>query len=166
MKKEKTNDLKGQELPSVKEALRVWNNYHSRVRNDRNYSTVTICDEWYLFSNFYYWYIDNVVDGWHLDKDILGGNEYSPDNCIFVPREVNQLFRKVPTSLSTGVVVNHKGYQAQAKFGKRVYKFGTYPTIEEAHAAYFSGRKSYIYKLSQKYKAYPKLSAVLLQKSK
>ncbi|MCW9463082.1 hypothetical protein PIA91_04115 [Klebsiella michiganensis] len=166
MKKEKTNDLKGQELPSVKEALRVWNNYHSRVRNDRNYSTVTICDEWYLFSNFYYWYIDNIVDGWHLDKDILGGNEYSPDNCIFVPREVNQLFRKVPTSLSTGVVVNHKGYQAQAKFGKRVYKFGTYPTIEEAHAAYFSGRKSYIYKLSQKYKAYPKLSLVLLQKSK
>ncbi|WP_142631663.1 hypothetical protein [Raoultella ornithinolytica] len=166
MKKEKTNDLKGQELPSVKEALRVWNNFHSRVCNSINYSTVTICDEWYLFSNFYYWYIDNVVDGWHLDKDILGGNEYSPDNCIFVPREVNQLFRKVPTSLSTGVVVNHKGYQAQAKFGKRVYKFGTYPTIEEAHAAYVSGRKSYIYKLSQKYKAYPKLSLVLLQKSK
>ncbi|HHT0329179.1 TPA: hypothetical protein ACTW5P_000862 [Raoultella planticola] len=166
MKKEKINDLKGKELPRVKEALRVWNNYHSRVRNDRNYSTVTICDEWYLFSNFYYWYIDNVVDGWHLDKDILGGNEYSPDNCIFVPREVNQLFRKVPTSLSTGVVVNHKGYQAQAKFGKQVYKFGTYPTIEEAHAAYVSGRKSYIYKLSQQYKAYPKLSLVLLQKSK
>ena len=70
MKREKKNDLKGQALPRVKKALRVWNNYHSRVRNDINYSTVTICDEWYLFSNFYYWYIDNVVDNWHLDKDI------------------------------------------------------------------------------------------------
>ena len=165
MKKEKRNDLKGQELPHVKQALRVWNNFHSRVRNNINYSTVTICDDWYRFSDFYYWYVENVVDGWHLDKDILGGNEYSPSNCIFVPREVNQLFRKVPTSLSTGVVVNQKGYQAQATFDKKVHRFGTYPTIEEAHAAYVVGRKSYIYKISQQYKAFPKLSAVLLQKS-
>ncbi|MGG7348372.1 hypothetical protein ACQ7CM_24445, partial [Escherichia coli] len=93
MEKEKRNDLKGQELPHVKQALRVWNNFHSRVRNNINYSTVTICDDWYRFSDFYYWYVENVVDGWHLDKDILGGNEYSPSNCIFVPREVNQLFR-------------------------------------------------------------------------
>ncbi|HIH9947480.1 TPA: hypothetical protein ACYVFR_004340 [Klebsiella pneumoniae] len=166
MKKGKRNDLKGQRLPRMKEALRVWNNFHSRIRNNVNYSTVNICDDWYLFSNFYYWYIDNVVDDWHLDKDILGRNEYSPSNCIFVPREINQLFREVPTSLSTGVVVNHKGYQAQATFDKKVHKFGTYPTVEEAHTAYVAERKSYIYELSQKYKAYPKLSAVLLQKSK
>ncbi|NIG74215.1 hypothetical protein F3J34_11465 [Klebsiella sp. Ap-873] len=166
MEKEKINDLKGQALPCVKEALRVWNNFHSRVRNDSNYSTVTICDDWYLFSNFYYWYVDHFVKDWHLDKDILEGKEYSPDNCIFVPREVNQLFRKVPTSLSTGVVVNHKGFQAQARFNKIMHKFGTFPTVEEAHEAYLIGRKAYIYKLSQKYKAYPKLSTVLLHKSK
>lgn len=166
MGKIKTNDLIGKKLTDKDNALRVWNNFHSRVLNNTNYGNVTICEDWYVFSNFYNWYMDNYEAGWHLDKDILGGNEYSPSNCIFVPREVNQLFRKVPTSLSTGVVVNHKGYQAQATFDKKVHKFGTYPTIEEAHAAYVVGRKSYIYKISQQYKAFPKLSAVLLQKSK
>ncbi|WP_202307403.1 hypothetical protein [Dryocola clanedunensis] len=165
MRKVKINDLIGQKLTDKEKALRVWHNFHSRVLNNSNYANVTICEEWYVFSNFYNWYIDNYVAEWHLDKDILGGDEYSPSNCIFVPREVNQLFRVVPTSLSTGVAVNHKGYQAQATFDKKVHKFGTYPTIEEAHAAYVVGRKSYIYKLSQQYKAYPKLSAVLLQKS-
>lgn len=51
-KGKKRNDLKGQELPHVKQALRVWNNFHSRVRNNINYSTVTICDDWYRFSDF------------------------------------------------------------------------------------------------------------------
>ena len=31
MEKEKRNDLKGQELPHVKQALRVWNNFQEYV---------------------------------------------------------------------------------------------------------------------------------------
>lgn len=53
---------------------------------------VEVCDEWLNFQNFAKWFDDNYIDGWHLDKDILGdGMLYSPDVCRFVPQEINNV---------------------------------------------------------------------------
>lgn len=47
-------------------------NMHNRVLKRSNYSTITICDEWYTFSNYLKWFCENMVEGWDLDKDLKG----------------------------------------------------------------------------------------------
>lgn len=55
------------------------------------YRDVTVCNEWLIFSNFRKWWIENHVDGWQLDKDILSPHNkvYSSDTCIYVPSWLN-----------------------------------------------------------------------------
>ena len=56
----------------------------------KTYIGVTVCDEWKSFMAFRKWWIENHVDGWHLDKDLLTDNrQYSPKNCIYIPRWLN-----------------------------------------------------------------------------
>lgn len=56
---------------------------------------VRVCDEWLCYSTFSYWFYDNYIEEYHLDKDILQKdiptNEkiYSPNTCIFVTRLEN-----------------------------------------------------------------------------
>lgn len=60
---------------------------------DKNptYKDVTVCNDWLIFSNFRKWFIENHVDGYELDKDLLiiGNREYSPTSCVFVPNWIN-----------------------------------------------------------------------------
>lgn len=54
------------------------------------YLNVSVCDEWHRFSTFRIWWLQNQVDGWQLDKDLLSDDEiYSPESCIFVPSWLN-----------------------------------------------------------------------------
>ena len=159
MKKEKVNDLKGIRKPELyKQAYSRWSNIHWRVEHDPNYSGVTICTDWYIFSLFYKWYAENYSEGWQIDKDILGGNEYSPNNCIFVPCEVNLLYRDVKTSIQKGVVKNNKGYQSQITIGGINQKLGTFETIEDASRAYETARTERIKALSVQY---PQLKSII-----
>ncbi|OAT77422.1 hypothetical protein A9B99_22025 [Mangrovibacter phragmitis] len=155
---EKINDLKGNKGKYHKEALRAWHNIHHRVLNCPSYTNVLICEEWYTYSNFYKWFSNNYVAGWDIDKDIKGGNEYSPSNCLFVPKEVNLLFRNVDTRYDKGVVRNGEGFQAQITIDRKNEKLGTYQTIEQAHAAYEVARTERLKKLSLQY---PSLSNII-----
>jgi len=155
---EKNNDLKGQKTKHHKKALNAWHNMHRRVRNDPSYDGVTICDEWYIYSNFYSWYEEHVVDGWHIDKDISGCHKYSPDTCVFVPVEVNMLFRDMKTQFMKGVVSNTQGYQSQISVDGKIKKLGTFDTIEKAHAAYLNARTERLHELVIKY---PVLNSIL-----
>jgi len=61
--------------------------YHAKRQT---YSGVTVCEEWRPFSSFRSWWLANQVDGWQIDKDLVGdGKLYSPDTCIFVPAWLN-----------------------------------------------------------------------------
>lgn len=61
-----------------------------RHKSSPTYARVTVCDEWLSFMSFRSWWIENQVDGWQLDKDIIGdGLEYSPLKCIYIPSRVN-----------------------------------------------------------------------------
>jgi len=54
------------------------------------YQDVMVCDDWHRFVNFRDWWIENQVDGYALDKDIIGdGMKYDKHSCIFVPSWLN-----------------------------------------------------------------------------
>lgn len=165
---EKINDLKANRnsYSLYDEAYRSWHNMHHRVTHVKTYSNVSICDDWYIFSNFYDWFEPNYKNGWQLDKDLLSGTIYSASTCLFVPNEVNQLFRTFSTSLMKGVVQNHKGYQAQISINGVIIKLGTYPTVQEAHNQYVIARKQRCLALSNQYSNYTGLSSVLYNYSK
>lgn len=65
--------------------------YSKRFHSKRpSYVGVAVCDEWHSFMKFREWWLEHQVDGWHLDKDLVGnGMVYSPDACIFVPPWLN-----------------------------------------------------------------------------
>ena len=55
------------------------------------YEGVVVCNNWLEFSNFREWFINNHIDSYELDKDLLfvGNRVYSPKFCVFVPNWVN-----------------------------------------------------------------------------
>lgn len=55
------------------------------------YAVVTVCKDWLSFMNFRCWWVENYIDGYQLDKDILiyGNKEYSPDSSIYIPSWIN-----------------------------------------------------------------------------
>lgn len=75
----------------------VWTGILARVYDENQrevyptYREVSVCDEWLMFSNFRKWFIENHVDGYAIDKDLLlpKNKIYSPDTCIFVPTWLN-----------------------------------------------------------------------------
>ena len=85
-----------------KESYKCW--YHMIRRcyenKDTSYKDCSVCEEWLCYANFEKWYEDNYwecgSETMHLDKDILkhGNRIYSPNNCIFVPKDINMLFVK------------------------------------------------------------------------
>ncbi|HFP4107886.1 TPA: hypothetical protein ACHGGP_003533 [Escherichia coli] len=155
----KNNNMKGKKEKLQTEANKAWNNIFSRINNNKAYRNVIVCNEWFTFSNFYEWFIDNYVEGWQLDKDIVGGGTtYGPQHCIYVPKEVNLLFRKVKTTYSKGVAKNGSGYQAQITIDGDNIKLGTYPTVQEAENAYLNARYNRIEELKI---IYPRIAHIL-----
>lgn len=54
------------------------------------YVGVSVSTEWLVFSSFREWWIRNQVDGYELDKDLIGcGTQYNASSCIFVPTWLN-----------------------------------------------------------------------------
>ena len=83
--------------------------WHSMIRRcyskkdqlkNPTYSICTVCKEWQCYENFKKWFDENYYEipneRMCLDKDVLIKNnkEYSPQNCAFVPTEINGLFTK------------------------------------------------------------------------
>lgn len=108
-----------------------------------SYSETKVCMEWYRFSVFRKWMVDKDWIGNQLDKDFLGGgsDEYSPNNCVFIPQYLNALFTDCRASRGDhplGVNWNKKGkyYQMKCCMGD-----GTRAIIDcfqDAHLAHLS----------------------------
>jgi len=127
----------------------------------QTYIGVTVCEEWHNFQNFARWFEENynpeIMQGWHLDKDILskGNKEYSPENCCFVPNEINLLFVKNNSSRGEHPIgVNKEGIKYRAQFLKsnKRERLGSYNTPEEAFQAYKTAKEKCIKKVADKYK--------------
>lgn len=65
-----------------------------------SYIGCSVHEDWHNFQNFAKWYDENYYSIGNeriaLDKDILvkGNKIYSPETCIFVPHNINNLFTK------------------------------------------------------------------------
>ncbi len=123
------------------------------------YRGCEICEDWFNFQIFGDWFDANYVDGWELDKDILhkGNKLYSPDNCCFVPEEINILFIKSDASrgkhpIGVNYHKTHNLYVARmTKGGERVF-LGNYNTSKEAFNAYKSAKELHIKDVADKWK--------------
>ncbi len=64
-------------------------------KNYHNYGGrgISVCNEWYVFTNFYNWAISNYQKGLELDRENNNGN-YEPENCRFVTDIVNSNNRR------------------------------------------------------------------------
>lgn len=93
------------------------------------YLDCTVCEDWFNFQNFAEWAYSqpNYSDNYklHLDKDLLkkGNRLYSPENCCFIPHEINTLIvttSKVGTELPVGVIWHKRDneYRAQMTIRK------------------------------------------------
>ena len=115
---------------------------HSRYPT---YIGVEVCDEWLSFMAFRKWWVENQVDGWQLDKDLLSDNGiYSPEACIFVPNWLNSFTidcGAVRGEWPIGVCFDsrRRKFESQCRhpFGKREY-LGYFSTPDEAHAAWLA----------------------------
>lgn len=130
----------------------------------KHYKGVTVCDEWIdSKESFYKWVRDNFYDypqELQFDKDILsirtGKRIYSPENCCFVPKDVNILFRQFfdkGTSIKTRVKKDGSTvYSVNLTYSKNRSEPKTFYTEEEAVTAF---KRNKIALLS---KAYHKLN--------
>lgn len=112
-----------------------WVNMLDRVylKNRPAYVGVTVCDSWLNFSNFKSWMEKQDWEGKELDKDVFGGKQYSPENCIFLHKKVNML-----AVLGEARQVKQGGSwfgYVRTPFGR--VKTLRYPTKSEAEAAMY-----------------------------
>lgn len=144
---------------------------HGKIELKRNptYNEVSICDEWYLFSNFIKWFDDNYYEvenqQMQLDKDILskGNKIYSPTTCVFVPKSINSLIINGKSNRGKypiGVFYKEKNKQFCAQIalgiedGKRKHKhIGLYSTPEDAFYAYKEYKENHIKEVADHYKS-------------
>lgn len=147
---------------------KYWVDLIKRVYSERyqelkpTYKGCTVCDEWLYFQTFAKWFHENYyeVEGsrMHIDKDILlkGNRHYSPENCMFVPIQINSLMvvrnnqrGEYPIGVSNkrGSIVS----TARDINGNKVW-LGTYNTPEEAFNAYKVCKENLIKQYADIYK--------------
>lgn len=140
----------------------AWNKMLERcysTRYQEKYPTYIGCevkDEWLNFQIFGDWYIENYIESFDLDKDILfkGNKVYSPETCCFVPQEINKLFttrKNHRGEYPIGVVYHKRDNKFQAQIntnGTRKF-LGYFNTPEEAFEAYKKAKEKEIKEMAK-----------------
>lgn len=122
-----------------------------------SYKDVLVCEEWHNFQNFAKWFEENHIDEWHLEKDILkkGNKIYSPENCCFVPPEINYLFIKCTRKRGEypiGISLVHDRFQVTLRKNKKTINLGRFDTTEEAFYVYKVAKEDYIKEMAEIWK--------------
>lgn len=152
-------------------------NYHER---QPTYKGVTVCEEWLLFSNFRVWWLENYVDGWQLDKDLLviGNRVYSPDTCIYIPRWLNSFLLDCGASrgkYKIGVIWNKQANKFQVRcrnsLSNNKEHLGYFDNEDTAHAAWLARKLEIAFELKPKIdkidlRIYPNVVDTLIIKNK
>ena len=101
--------------------------------------------------------VDEFGKPFALDKDILskGNTDYSPDTCVFVPREVNNLIlsnKKLRGVLPIGVTTHRSKFRARVSINNQETALGVFDTKEEAFYAYKQVKEAYIKQVANKWR--------------
>lgn len=120
---------------------------------------VTVCKEWRNFQNFAHWYDSNHIEGFKLDKDLknVGSMEYSPENCEFIPVEVNNLLissNRCRGDWPVGISKTNDKYgyfKAECWDGnKRKHNLGIFKNPDDAFSAYKRFKESVIKEVAER----------------
>jgi len=138
-------------------AYKLWMGIRTRVTNLTDtvaYSKVSVDERWLDYQNFADWFYEQdrqgwYVSGWELDKDMLspvGGKIYSPNTCVFLPKELNNIFVRRPekSECCLGVNFNGKKYQAVLRRGSLPRLSKCFYTEDEAFDYYKFHKEAYI----------------------
>ena len=139
--------------------IRMFQRGYDKKLHDKqpSYKDCSVVKEWHNFQVFAEWFDENYKEGFVLDKDILlkGNKIYSPDTCVFVPREINGIFtlrQNKRGDYPIGVLKNGNKFQANiVRYNKREY-LGTFNTPEEAFQVYKVAKEDYIRHVANKWK--------------
>ncbi|MBR1931683.1 MAG: hypothetical protein IJ833_09490 [Lachnospiraceae bacterium] len=122
---------------------------------------ITVCEEWHDFCVFEKWFDRNYYEvqneEMQLDKDILnhGNTIYCPENCIFVPRNINALFiksrnRRGDLPIGVSYSEKHRCYiSCCSVYGKNIK--GLHKDIISAFERYKSVKEDYIHTVAESY---------------
>lgn len=153
------NDVKDGTLHPL---YRIWRGAIERCYSNRKhgeaptYNDCEVCDEWRYFSKFIEWAESEnsgYFEGYALDKDILYPDNkiYSPQTCVFVPQEINNLIKKYKSTngLPAGVNLHRGKYTVYVGMklttGKKHAKYiGDFCVLDDAICAYKNAKESYI----------------------
>lgn len=131
------------------------------------YEGCTFASSWESYDVWVTWARDQVgflerdAKGalWQIDKDILfkGNKHYSPDTCVFVPREINLFYterQRFRGDYPKGVYFKktHQKYVAQVQIGQGSQKhLGVFHTADEAFSSYREAKAEHAKQLAIKY---------------
>jgi len=112
-----------------------------------SYIGTTVCKEWHTFSSFRNWMEDQEWENRELDKAILfpGNKVYSPDTCLFVTKEGNNIVLGVRVDKGEyplGVYFDTPKQQFRASMSRngKQQTIGRFDTPEEAEKAYLEAK--------------------------
>lgn len=105
---------------------------------------IKVCDEWHCFQTYADWFFTNIVEGFHVDKDLklMDSKLYSPSSCEFIPPEINTLLvdhASARGEYPVGVTYDAGGgkYIARCSLGKGCRRhIGRFTTVGAAFSAY------------------------------
>lgn len=155
--------FKAKEDGRVTKSYQTWRDMLRRCdpsttnKKNKSYYGCQVADEWRNFQKFAEWYELNCIEGWVLDKDVLGdGKLYSPSSCCFLPPRLNMLLVKV-YGVDAG---RYKGYSYHKRDGVynarlsnagKLIHLGYFDTEQEARQAYLTAKKNLIVSITKEY---------------
>lgn len=140
-------------------------NFHEK---NPTYTDCSVTDKWLTFTIFKKWMIAQNWEGKVLDKDLLNPSNkaYSPDNCIFVSQQINNLLMDrhgARGSYPVGVSIDKRSnrFSSQCATYSKCNYLGSYSTPEEAHEVYKQFKSKHILEVAEEYKSEPRLYEAL-----
>ena len=134
-------------------------------KKDKSYIGCIVCDEWHNFQIFSKWFYENYYEieneETNLDKDILvkGNKVYSPETCIFTPKNINTLFCKSlknrgQYAIGVSYKKDNKKFEVQCNQGNKKIKYlGLYDSELQAFNAYKTEKERVVKKIAEEYKS-------------
>jgi len=154
-------------------AYKIWKGMIQRCYSEESlkrfptYRGCRICDEWLHFQTFAEWFYKNYVEGWTLDKDILGnGKLYSTETCCFVPNRINNLLtRHWENEFGQGVKMQGNRFRVQVNtLNVKRKHIGYYRKADEAKSAYSEAKRKAIEEIVNYYPLKDKNKESIIEK--
>ena len=90
---------------SKEKSYKIWTGMIYRCYDEKtqlkaeSYKNCKVCDDWHNYQNFKTWFDCTYIEGYELDKDLLQLNMknkiYSPETCIWLPKEINSFLTNI-----------------------------------------------------------------------